>query len=459
MKAGYVVPTREKVAYGVGDLAINIAYGSISFHMLYFMVNIGGITPALAGIIFMVARMWDAVTDYFMGRISDNLKCKFGRRKTFIAFGAIPLGICFALLWFVPQAGAAARFVYYLIIYIIFNSAYTVVAVPYGALIAEMTQNYDERTSLSGYRVGFAFGGTLIGAAGIPLVTELLLGGFEKTSSYFFMGIMFGCVIAVLALINSFVCKERIKSPRTNYQGFFKTISSFFKLKEFRQYTGLFLFNMVGLDIIMAVIVFFIADTLKISGDTTLYLATPLVIAVVCAPLWTFISKKLGKCKSYIIALVYISLVMLSSLLLPANNTIALFIVCVLAGAGISACQILPYSILPDIIDIDEYKNGVRREGAISGIFTFMMKLASALAIAIVGWILGAFGYIEASPDASVVQNIVQPESALTAIRIVFAVMPVIAFIFSGIFTKKLNISKESLTKIIDHLEERRQQQ
>lgn len=456
MKAGYVVPTREKVAYGVGDLAINIAYGSVSFHMLYFMVNVGGITPALAGIIFMAARLWDAVTDYFMGRISDNTKFKFGRRKTFIAFGAIPLGLCFAALWFVPQAGAAARFIYYLVIYLIFNTAYTVVAVPYGALIAEMTQNYDERTTLSGYRVGFAFGGTLIGAAGIPLVTELLLGGFEKTSSYLFMGIMFGVIIAALALVNSFVCKERIKSPRNMYQGFFKTISSFFKLKEFRHYTGLFLFNMVGLDIIMAVIVFFIADTLKISGDTTIFLATPLVCAVIFAPFWTFVSKKIGKCKSYIIALFYISIVMLSSLILPENSPILLLVVCVLAGAGISACQILPYSILPDIIDIDEYKNGIRREGAISGIFTFMMKLASALAIAIVGWILSAFGYIEASPDVSIVQNIVQPQSALVAIRVIFAVMPVIAFAFSGYFTNKLKITKEGLTDIISQLEERR---
>jgi len=458
VKKDYVIPVHEKLAYGMGDLAINIAYGSIGFYMLWFMVNVGGISPGKAGAVFMLARAWDAITDYFMGRISDRTTSRWGRRRPYILFGAIPMGLCFAFLWFVPQASEMWRFFYYLLAFIIFNTTFTVVAVPYSSLMAGMTQNYDERTSLSGFRMGSSFVGTLIGAAGVTLLVDVIFTDYAKSSSFFFMGMIFGLLIMGLLFITGSGTKERTKITDQAYEGFFETIASFFRMKEFRIVLGMFLFNMIGFDIIMATFFFFISDVIQVEGDATIFMAIPLVVAVLASPLWIFLGNKLGKKKAYGMAAAYFSVSMLVCLFIPRGDVTTTIVLCALAGIGISASQIIPWSILPDVVEIDEHRNGVRREGAFFGISTFLYKVASALAIAGTGAVLDIFGYIKANPDETVaaVQKIIQPESALLAIRALIGVAPGICFIISAVFVTILPITKESFDKIRKDLDDRK---
>ncbi len=89
---------KEKFFYGLGDLSANIMFAAISFYLLYFFVNVGGLKPALASAVFLIAKFWDAVTDYLMGRISDKTKSKWGKRRVYMLFGALPYGLAFLLL-------------------------------------------------------------------------------------------------------------------------------------------------------------------------------------------------------------------------------------------------------------------------------------------------------------------------------------------------------------------------
>jgi len=458
MKEGWVIPKREKLAYGVGDLAINIAYGAIGFYMLWFIVNVGGVSPGLAGALFMIARFWDAITDYMMGRISDQTKSKWGRRRPYIFFGAIPMGIFFSLLWIVPQATELLKFTYYTAVFILFNTAFTVVAVPYGSLMAEMTQNYDERTSLSGYRMGSSFVGTLLGAAGVPLITDVFFSDRPRTASFPLMGVIFGSLIILVLFVTASGTRERVAHKTQNYEGFLKTLGSFFKLKEFRIVIGMFLMNMIGFDIIMAVFYFFVDDVVKIQGDATIYMAVPLVVAVAASPLWMHLGAKWGKRKAYIVAAVYFAAAMTSCLIIPEGDAVMLLVICALSGIGISASQIIPWSILPDVIEIDEHKNGVRREGAFFGITTFLYKVASAVAIAGVGLVLELFGYVKANPDEAIaaVEKIVQPDSAVGALRILMGVAPGVFFLISAVFVKLLPITRERFDQIRKELAERK---
>ncbi len=454
MKEGYVVPVREKMAYGLGDFAINIAYTTIGFYFIFFLVNVAGLPAYWAGVIFLIARAWDAITDYLMGMISDRTETRFGRRRPYILFGSIPFGIAFFLLWLVPFESDLYLVIYYVLITIIFNTAFTVVAVPYGALMPEMSQNYDERTSISGFRMGMSFVGNLVAAVGVALIVDVIFGGHDRyLESYPIMGGLFGIIAIVSFFITFTGTKERVKPLKQVTGGILETFTSIMKLYEFRIVLGMFLFNMIGFDLIQAIFIFFLKDVIHISEDMTfVVMGIPLVVAVLAAPLWVMLSEKFGKRRAYIIAAVYFALALLLSLVAPVGNLYFVMGIGVLAGFGISASQIIPWSIIPDVIEFDEYHNGVRREGAFYGVTTFLYKVASAVAIALASTLLGLFGYIESS-------TVSQPESALVAIRLLMGVGPGIFFLISAIFVKALPITRERFDEIRAVLEERKKEE
>src|SRR5690625_912654 len=148
-------------------------------------------------------------------------------------------------------------------------------------------------------------------------------------------------------------------------------------------------------------------------------------------------------------------IILFIGLFVPPGNIVIIVSFLFLLGAGLAACQIIPMSILPDIIDLDEYENGIRREGAFNGIISFFNKAASGLAVGGVGLLLGYFGYVEASPDDSVI-DIVQPDSAITAVRVIIVLMPVIFFIISTFIASRFTLNKQNFNKIVAELEARR---
>lgn len=452
MKQGYMVPLKEKIAFGAGDLAINIAFTTLGFYFIFFTVNVAGLPAEWAGIIFAVAKLWDAVTDYFMGTISDRTKSRFGRRRPFIIAGSIPLAISFALLWIVPFSSPGILFFYYLVIILIFNTAFTVVSVPYNALLPEMTDNYDERTNITGYRMSFAFLGNLLAAAGVTLIVDVIFGGESQyKTSYPVMGIAFGILIILILFFTFWGTRERSQEREYKREGFLSTIKTLLSMKEFRRMLGMFLFSMIAIDIFMAVVLFFLKDVVRISDEFLMFvlMGVPLIFAVAAAPLWVFLGEKLGKRVAYAISAVTFFLILLLFFFAPQDNVIYVIVIAVLAGLGVSASQIIPWSIMPDINEIDEYRNGVRREGAVYGITIFLYKSASAIAILLVSSVLGFFGYVEGFSG-------VQPQSAVSAVRFLIGIAPGVCSLIAAVFALTIPLSKTQFEKMKEETVKRR---
>ena len=429
---------REKLAYGIGDLSLNTAYTAVGFYFIFFLVNVAGLPSEWAGIIFLIARLWDAVTDYAMGVISDRTITKWGRRRPFIIGAALPLSATFVLLWIVPFQGRAALFVYYLVAVVVFNTAFTVVSVPYGALMPELTRDYDERTSLSAFRMGSSFIGNLVAAAGVALIVDMIFPGAPAyRTSYPVMGVVLGSITFVFLLFPFFGTREPKRRVAAVQPGFFQSLKAMASLKEFRFTLGLFLFNLTALDIFMALVIFFLKDVLAIPEDLTfVIMGIPLVAAVAFAPLWVFLGKRLGKRHAYIIAVGLFAVCLTIFNLIPAGAVAVTMIMAVFAGMSVSALQIIPFSILPDVIEFDESENGVRREGAFYGISTFLYKLASAAAVALASTGLALGGYVEGSVGT-------QPASALAAVRLIFTLGTVFFLALSALLAWKLPVTKE----------------
>ncbi|MDE5616173.1 MAG: MFS transporter, partial [Clostridia bacterium] len=394
---------KEKFFYGLGDLSANIMFAAISFYLLYFFVNVGGLKAELASAVFLIAKFWDAFTDYLMGRISDKTKSKWGKRRVYMLFGAIPYGLAFLLLWLAPfgDNAQAGKMIYYTLAYMLFNTTWTVVYIPYNAITANMTDDYDERTSLNGIRIALANVGIILGAALFALFADGqeslfygLLGSAKK--AYLLSAAVFAVLSIAIMLLCAGNIKERVDDLQVNDKGFFVTLKEFFKLPEFRNIMACYLLSMVGFDIIMAVFMFFINDSLGFGGGamSMAFVAIPLVCAIASSFFWVKLSEKFNKHKVYTIACVYMAFVLIFAIFVPVKTVWSTVLLCLFAGFGMSAIQILPYAGVPDVVEIDEYVNGTRREGAYYGITQFMYKVANGVSIALVSAVLGAFGYI-----------------------------------------------------------------
>lgn len=447
MSNSNVLTKKEKISYGLGDMGNNVAYGAVGFYFVFFLTDVAGISPIWAGYIFMIVRIWNAVCDLIMGTVSDRTKTRFGRRRPFLLFGAVPLGIGFALLWFVPFKGNAKLIIYYTLIGILFNTLYSLVSIPYNALLPELSQDYDERTSISGYKMAFSFVGSLLSAMGVSLIVDTIFPGKSMYAvSYPIMGIVLAIVLAISILLAFAGTKERVISKASENQvNIWNSLKSLLKLKEFKLVLGVFIFNMVSFDVIMALYIYFMKYSLKISDSLSyIFMAIPLVAAVLVTPIWVGISNKLGKQKTYIISVIYFLIPLFSCLFIPAGNIYVTAAVTIMIGIGMSASQVLIFSILPDVVEVDELKNGVRREGIIYGATMLIYKISSALMVAFVSAAMGWLGYVESTGNSIVHQS----QSAVFGIRILMSCMPALCLILSMIFISKLSLGKESFDNV-----------
>ncbi len=446
------VRTREKISYGLGDLGNNVAYGALGFYLVFFLTDVAGISPVWAGYVFLIIRAWNAVSDLIMGVVSDHTNTRFGRRRPYLLFGAIPLSIGFALLWQVFFQDMNQMIVYYTIAGILFSTLYSLVSIPYNSLLPEISQDYNERTSISGYKMAFSFVGSLISAMGVTLIVDTIFPGkSDYQKSFPIMGWSLAVMIAISVLLAFVGTKERVKFSKPEKQGnILKNLLSLMKLREFKLVLGVFIFNMVSFDIIMALYIYFMKYVLKISDDISyIFMAIPLVVAIIATPSWVSISNKTGKQKAYVISAVYFVIPLIACMFIPSGNMVIVVLITIFMGVGISASQVLTFSILPDVVEVDELKNGVRREGVIYGAAMFLYKVASAIIVAAVTASLGLFGYIENLGTKA----LEQPASAVFGIRFLISSMPILCLILSAVFVCKLPLGKaafENMKKTIE---------
>src|SRR5512136_465820 len=198
--------TRTKVFYGIGDLGNAVVNSAIQFFLMKFYTDAALVLPALAGNALLIGKVWDAINDPLFGWITDKTRSRFGKRRVFMIFGAIPLAIAIALLWYVPTANRLWTFVWIAATFILFDTVWTLTNVPYYALTSELTDDYDERSSLTTYRMVMAVPAYLLGAA----VTPAIVGIFAlQRTGYGFIGILYGVIAAAALLISAAGIRER----------------------------------------------------------------------------------------------------------------------------------------------------------------------------------------------------------------------------------------------------------
>ncbi len=341
----------------------------------------------------MIGKIWDAVTDPVTGYLSDRTRTRFGRRRPYMFVGSIISFFCMGLIFTPVQLSSQALlFVYLTFLYCLLNTAYTLVNIPYAALLPELTEDYYQRTILTGYRMSFAVVGTFIGAA---LVMPIVASFSSATLGWSMMGTFMGAVMLFSTLATVFAITEPAHPEQEVQTGFFTTFGEVLKEKVFLTALLPWTFFITGTSMVQGALVYYFTYIFGNEGLFQLALVALLSFSLLCIPIWVRISHHIGKKRCYMIGMGIMSVgVLLFSLLGEHLGPVFGVAIMAVSGIGLSTHYVMPHAILPDIVEYDVtlYAKG-RREGVFSSLWTFSSKLGQAFALALNGWILALFGY------------------------------------------------------------------
>ena len=438
-----------KIIYGAGDLGFSLTSTIVGAYFLFFLTDVVQIKPAVAGIVILIGKTWDYINDPLIGHLSDSTRSRWGRRRPFLLFGAIPFALAFIMMWYTPPfTSSTALTVYYAAAYVVFDAAATFVYMPYFALTPELTEDYDERTALTSYRMFFSIFGSLL-AFTVPL---MIVGTFtpENAERVLTMAIVFGVISALPLWLVFFNTEERQSFATQEKPKMVPALKAAFKNRPFVFGAIIYLLTWICMDIIQAILLFFIKYVLKLEDQSELIMALIFVTAIFSLPLWEYASRKLGKRYAYAIGVAFWAIVQLA--LISVGSSVSLNVVvilCVMAGIGVGAAHVLPWSILPDAIEWDEYNTGERHEGVFYSLITLMQKIASSVAIPLTAVMLSVTNYV---PNAAQ-----QSSSAVLGIRMLMGPIPAVLLTIAIIFAVKYPLDREQYATIVKELEERRE--
>lgn len=439
---------RTKWIYGFGDISFSLTNTILAVYFAIFLTDVIGLPARLAAAAIFIGRSCDYINDPIIGHISDRTRTRWGRRRPFLLFGAAPFAFSFMLLWLHPPWGnQIVLAVYYALAYVLFDLAFTLVNMPYAALTPELTTDYDERTSLTSYRMFFSIVGSLI-AFTIPLA---LVDSFvpENSGRVLGMGILFGllCLLPVLTVF--FNTRERSEYMTAEQPRLSQSLKAAAQNRPFIFGAGIYLFTWIAVDILQTALLFFMKYVLQRESQSDMIMASIFITALAALPLWVWIARRWDKRLAYIVGIAFWAGVQLVLVSLNASSGLGLLMMlCVLAGIGVSAAHVLPWSMIPDAIEWDEWKTGERHEGMFYSLISLMQKVASSIAIPLILLLLDTTGYV---PNATQ-----QSTSAMLGIRLVVGPIPAMLLCTGILFALVYPLKRAAYSQVVAELEERR---
>ncbi|MGV2903869.1 MFS transporter [Microbacterium sp. AGC62] len=429
-RASVRLSPRTIVLYAIGSLGTG-GYATLPGLVLtYFLTDNLGVAALAAGLIVTAAKIWDVLIDPLIGAASDRQLARTGSRRGFMVTGALALPLFFALTFAVPPSwGPVAGAISVLLAFLATATAFSLFQVPYVALPAELTGDYDERTRLLGWRVVVLTAAILLFGAGGPALRNA---GDDPVMGYLLMGIASGLVIGIGMLIASRTAtnaaRRTVAAPaaaiadstwRDQYMSGFRALK---RSQPFRALLGTFVLQALATGTMLAGAQYVATWVLRSEDAVTFVFVALVGPALLATPVWTVIARRIGKERAFAMA----------SVLFTAAAATLVFAVWVpgawiyasvaVAGIAYAGLQSLPMAMLPDVISHDERTSGPGQAGTFTGIWTAGETVGFALGATAVSLTLAATGYISTVAGATVEQ----PEAAITGIVLSFSILPAV---------------------------------
>lgn len=441
-----------KLAYGSIEFTNSAAYLAFISFGLYYLTDVVGMNPSIAGTLIALGSVANAIGGPLAGIVSDNCRSKYGRRRPFIIACSIPYCIIGWLLFTDFGLGTTETIVYYVIFVFVYFFISAFVDVPYTSLGAEITTDYDERTSLNTYRSVFCQGAGIIGGA-FPISIAAAIGlaiGNEKLG-WSAMAAIFAVTGIIVVFLGWRGTRGQEKYREDNERIKLKDFADAFKNKAF-VYTFLLYSAGVGAyTVALAVQVYFFT---YVGGFSEAKITTILVVynlaAMAWLPLIPVLSKKFSKKVAWVVMMsIWGISVIVQTIFLDPGEFIFMLIAMTIAAAGSMVAYTVGWSMLPDCIEVDEFKTGQRREGLYYGILTIIQKASGALLTWATGITLTIIGYDGIAE--------VQAASTITGIRMMYMFGALIFIALSFVFIYLYPINRDNHSKLLEALEAKRE--
>ncbi len=418
-------PWRLHLGWGIGTLGASLVLNGFSFLVPYFLTTVLGITAATAAMLLFIAKAWDIIANPLMGVLSDRTSTRYGRRRPYLLLGALVTSLAFAGVYSLGLTPYAHTLWFVTIALALVGTGYTIFNVPYMAMPAEMLDDYKDRTRLMAWRVFFIGIGTFLAGGLAQRIAELAGGGAR---GYAVMGVVFGGGIFVFmaaAFFGTagarFTERERKSVPLAEQWRTGLANRPFVALlgTKFLQLFGLFTNTATAIFVVRFVI------GRESPGEWMLwFVGAAGLMQIVTIPLWRRIAVAIEKQRTYILATSIFCLVSLSWLLAGPEEPLWFFTLrAAVKGVAASGLLLMGQSMLPDTIEYDYRRTGMRREGIYSALYSFVEKVAAAHAPTIQHVVYALVGIQSRSP--------VQTPGAIEGIKWAAALLPCLYFALS----------------------------
>jgi len=443
----------QKITFSLGNFTQWYTNTSFNTWVLAFYFTAVGLRIEYIAIAFITWSIWNAVNDPLIGLLSDRIRTRWGRRKPFIIIGSIPIAIIFLILWIPPSywgnIDQIANFTYLIIMLFSYDTFYTMIALPYDSLFPELYSSVEERAEVNTYRQAFSSFGLIVAF----LVPGLLIEELTSFSGYIENGIVTAIAVLVsLGISIKWGVKERIEfkedHKKSSEMGFFNSLKYTLRSTGFILYTIIFLSYDYLLLVLGAVIPLYSKYVLSVSGtlETGIMLGVLFIIGLVSIILiWKKLDKLIGSKKGFFISLLLYWIPSIGLVLI--NSYIFGIITVIFMAPGFGGMLYYVYLIISDVIDEDEIKHGVRREGAFFGITNFFMRLAGVFSILTISLIFYDTGWAQYTPNPGI--NVIFGLQILVFVFPSIAILIIVVCLYFFPFTKKhVEENKEKLEKI-----------
>ncbi len=433
-----MVSVREKVAYGLGDTASNIIFQTVMLFLTFFYTDIFGIPAATVATLFLVVRIFDAVTDPMMGALTDRTSTRWGKFRPYLLWLALPFGAISVIAFTTPALPEDGKIIYAFVTYALLMAAYTAINIPYSALGGVLTADPKERVSVQSYRFVFGMlGGLIVTTLTLPMIDWLGDGnkavGYQRTMLF----------MSIMGVIFFFICffgtRERVAPPEQQRTRIGQDLVSLWKNDQWRILSIVVFVLLTGMVLRNSLAIYYVNQYLQREDLATWFITLGMIGNILGCASASPVARRFDKIQVYIAAQLTASLISAASIFIAPQQLVAAFVMHFLWCFSLQMATPLLWSKMADVVDYGHWKTGTRITGMVFSSVVFFLKLGVALGGALAAWLLSTYGYEAGNELTATTQR---------GILLSFTLYPAIAFLLVAGIMMFYTLTDEKLDRV-----------